>query len=116
MTDASLRGDCSHCIGLCCVVLAFDRGPLFAFDKGPGEACRHLDACDQCAIHADLDRRRMAGCAQYDCFGAGQSVTAMFAGRSWRDGEETKREMYGAFVRIREANRTLLAEQLEAGR
>ena len=27
MPDASLRGDCSRCIGLCCVALAFDRGP-----------------------------------------------------------------------------------------
>jgi hypothetical protein len=41
MPDAPLLGDCSRCIGLCCVSLAFDRGPRFAFDKRAGEACRH---------------------------------------------------------------------------
>jgi hypothetical protein len=116
MTDESLRGDCSRCIGLCCVLLAFDRGPLFAFDKGPGEPCRHLDGCDRCAIHDHLADRGLAGCVHYDCLGAGQAVTAMFSGRSWRDGDRTMREMYDAFVRVREANRRLLAQRLKAGR
>jgi hypothetical protein len=113
MDDASLRADCSRCIGLCCVLLAFDRGPLFAFDKGPGEACRHLDGSNRCAIHEDLEGRGLAGCVHYDCFGAGQVVTAMFAGRSWRDDQTTMREMYDAFVRVRETKRRALALRLQ---
>ena len=109
MDDASLRADCAHCIGLCCVVLAFDRSALFAFDKPAGTPCRHLGTDDRCGIHAELAARGFAGCAHYDCLGAGQAVTAMFAGRSWRDDPQTMREMYDAFVRVREANRGRLA-------
>jgi hypothetical protein len=112
MDDAeTLRADCSRCIGLCCVVLAFDRGPLFAFDKPPGVACPHLSAADRCGIHDELAARGFAGCAAYDCLGAGQAVTAMFAGRHWRDGARTMREMYDAFVRIRAAKRQQLARK-----
>lgn len=109
MDDASLRADCSRCIGLCCVLLAFDRGPLFSFDKPAGEPCPHLDPACRCAIHDRLEATGFAGCVRYDCLGAGQAVTAMFAGHSWRDGPETMRRMYDAFVRIREANRQRLA-------
>lgn len=116
MSDASLRGDCSRCIGLCCVILAFDRGPLFGFDKPPGRACRHLDGCDRCSIHEALDVRGFAGCAAYDCFGAGQVVTAMFEGRHWSDGERTLRAMYDAFILVREANSRVLAAKLGAER
>ena len=111
MDDASLSADCSRCTGLCCVLLAVDRGPLFAFDKGPGEPCRHLDANDRCAIHDELATRGCPGCVTYDCLGAGQAVTAMFAGRSWRDGPATMRAMYDAFVAVREKNRKRLAER-----
>lgn len=106
MTKAeTLRGDCARCIGLCCVVLAFDRGPLFGFDKPAGEPCHHLDAGNRCRIHAALDAEGFGGCARYDCFGAGQAVTALFAGQSWRDGPETMRVMYDVFVLLREQNR-----------
>lgn len=109
MDDASLRADCTRCIGLCCVLLGFDQGPLFAFDKRPGETCRHLDRDNRCAIHRQLEEQGRAGCAGYDCLGAGQAVTAMFAGRSWRDDPETMGEMYDAFVRVRENNRRRVA-------
>lgn len=111
MDDASLRADCANCIGLCCVLLAFDRGPLFGFDKPPGQPCRHLDAGDRCRIHARLAAGGFSGCAGYDCLGAGQAVTALFAGRSWRDGPGIMREMYDAFVRVRDANRRELARR-----
>jgi hypothetical protein len=112
--DAMLRADCANCIGLCCVLLAFDQGPLFGCDKPAGVACRHLDAADRCAIHAERDARGFAGCALYDCLGAGQAVTAMFAGRSWRDDPQTMRQMYDAFVRVREVNRLRLADAPDA--
>jgi hypothetical protein len=100
--DASLRGDCSRCIGLCCVALAFDRGPLFASDKPAGEPCRHLTGHDACAIHDRLGPEGFGGCAGYDCRGAGQLVTALFAGHSWRDSPATARQMFAAFAKLRE--------------
>lgn len=115
MDEADLRADCAKCIGLCCVLLAFDRGPMFAFDKAAGEPCIHLAPDHSCAIHDRLNANGCAGCASYDCLGAGQAVTAMFADRSWRDGLETMREMYDAFVRVRERNRRRLASLRVAG-
>lgn len=115
MDDATLYADCTRCIGLCCVLLAFDRGPMFAFDKPAGEPCVHLKPDESCAIHHRLEPEGCAGCARYDCLGAGQAVTAMFAGRSWRDGAATVREMYDAFVRVRERNRMRLASLRAAG-
>ena len=70
-----LVADCSRCVGLCCVVLPFQRSADFAFDKAPGEACRHLADDHGCRIHASLLADGMRGCVAYDCFGAGQSVT-----------------------------------------
>jgi len=99
MTDATLRGDCDRCIGLCCVALAFDRGPSFGFDKAAGEVCRHLDG-HRCEIHSQLGRSGMRGCARYDCRGAGPMVTAMFAGQSWRDNPATARVMFLAFAKL----------------
>lgn len=100
--DASLRGDCSRCIGLCCVALAFDRGPSFGFDKPAGTPCHHLDPDHACAIHADLEPSGFAGCARYDCRGAGQLTTALFAGLTWRDGPAVARQMFAAFAKLRE--------------
>jgi hypothetical protein len=100
--DASLRGDCSRCIGLCCVALAFDRGRRFAFDKAAGEPCSHLDSNHSCAIHHRLEPEGFSGCATYDCRGAGQIVTAMFAGLSWRDSPAVARQIFAAFAKLRE--------------
>jgi hypothetical protein len=70
-----LVADCSRCVGLCCVVLPFQRSADFAFDKAPGEPCRHLADDHRCTIHDRLLDDGMRGCVAYDCFGAGQSVT-----------------------------------------
>ena len=79
-----LRADCSSCAALCCVVPAFVRSAQFAITKAAGVACPHLDSY-RCAIHADLRGRGFSGCVAYDCFGAGQRVTAtVLAGRDWR--------------------------------
>ncbi len=100
--DASLRGDCSRCIGLCCVALAFDRGPHFAIDKPAGIPCRHLDASAACEIHARLEQSGFAGCDAYDCRGAGQLATALFPRLDWRDGPVVARQMFAAFGRLRQ--------------
>ncbi len=71
-----LLADCSRCVGLCCVLLPFRRSADFAFDKAAGEACRHLAGDHRCRIHTTLLDDGMRGCVAYDCFGAGQEVTA----------------------------------------
>ena len=103
MTDPDLlRGDCSRCIGLCCVALSFDRGPYFAFDQPAGDSCRHLSAEHRCRIHERLAQSGMTGCARFDCLGAGQLVTAMFRGLTPGDSPATQRQMFRAFALMRE--------------
>jgi hypothetical protein len=102
MDDATFRGECSRCAGLCCLALGFDRGPHFGFDKPAGEACRHLGADHRCCIHERLGAEGMSGCARSDCAGAGQIVTAMFAGLSWRRSDSVRRAMLRAFAAVRE--------------
>ena len=111
MDDASFRGECARCAGLCCVALAFDRGPLFALDKPAGEACPNLDSACRCAIHADRVAQGFAGCAQYDCLGAGQLTTAMFGGLDWRSSDSTRRQMLRAFALLRDLQQLRLACQ-----
>lgn len=101
MSPPGLRADCARCAALCCVALAFDRGPMFAFDKAAGEPCRHLDGEGRCRVHDGLLRRGMAGCATYDCQGAGQYVTALFRGRSWRGEPALLPAMMAAFAEMR---------------
>lgn len=85
----SLRADCSSCHALCCVVPAFSRSAQFAITKAAGTPCPNLDGND-CSIHAGLRDAGFSGCAAYDCFGAGQRVTAeVLGGRDWRGSAET---------------------------
>lgn len=78
-----LRADCARCVGLCCVAPGFARSADFAIDKPAGIPCAHLQANFRCAVHADLRGRGFAGCTIFDCLGAGQRVTAAFAGQDW---------------------------------
>lgn len=81
----TLTADCHSCAALCCVGLALDKGPFFAFDKAPGTPCRHLSG-HLCTQHDRLTDIGNPGCLAYDCAGAGQRVTQMrFNGESWRD-------------------------------
>ena len=108
MTSSTLRGDCAQCAALCCVALAFDRSPLFAFDKPAGERCANLSAKGRCAIHAERTARGFAGCEAYDCQGAGQAVTqGLFGGRSWRDDPALLGPMIRAFAVMRPAHEAL---------
>jgi hypothetical protein len=109
MSNAIFRGDCARCAGLCCVALSFERGPHFASDKPAGEACANLDAGHRCAIHSRLQPEGYTGCIAYDCLGAGQLVTAMFRGLSWRDSAAVARQMFRAFALVREIQQTRLA-------
>ena len=96
-----LTPDCQACAALCCVLLPFDKGDAFAFDKPATEPCRNL-AGHACQIHADLDARGFAGCLRYDCLGAGQRVVQeIFAGQSWRQDASLLPAMDQAFRAMR---------------
>jgi hypothetical protein len=111
MLDQTLQADCSRCAALCCVALAFDRSPLFAFDKPAGAPCPHLRPDHRCGIHTCREEHGFAGCARYDCAGAGQAATALFAGgslgRSWQDTPELLPAMLEAFHILRDVHHFL---------
>ena len=94
--------DCDNCAALCCVLLPFDKGEMFAASKAAGRPCKHLGTCNRCAIHADLKERGYPGCAQFDCLGAGQVVTRAFGTRSWQDGPGVTEAMTQAFRWVRD--------------
>jgi hypothetical protein len=96
--SARLRADCGRCVGLCCVAPAFGVSADFAIDKPAGRPCPNLQSDYGCGIHAELRGHGFAGCAVFDCFGAGQQVTQVtFAGRSWRDDPAVARPMFDVF-------------------
>lgn len=98
---ATLRADCARCQALCCVGLPFDRGESFGFDKPADVACHYLDASCRCGIHGELAARGQAGCAGYDCYGAGQRITQeLFAGVSWQRDPEARAPLLEAFRRL----------------
>ena len=72
-----------RCAALCCVAPAFAASADFALDKPAGTPCPKLGGDLGCGIHADLRERGFAGCAVFDCFGAGQQVVQdTFGGRT----------------------------------
>lgn len=96
-TVLDLRADCTRCAALCCVGLPFQRSADFALDKPGGVPCVHLAGDLRCGIHADLRERGFAGCTVFDCFGAGQAVTAAFDD-DWRDGPDAAAPLFAAFA------------------
>ncbi len=101
MQEIDLTPDCKACAALCCVLLPFDAGEAFGFDKAGGEPCRHL-AGHACGIHAGLAAAGFGGCVRYDCLGAGQRVVQeVFAGKSWRDDASLLEPMDAAFRAMR---------------
>jgi hypothetical protein len=112
-----LRADCSRCQALCCVAPAFAASADFALDKPAAQACPRLSADHSCSIHADLREHGFAGCAVFDCLGAGQQVVqGTLAGRDWRESPETARSMFAIFGVMRQLKELLwyLAEALAA--
>lgn len=96
MPDRSqLRADCDRCVALCCVAPSLAVSADFAIDKPAGVPCPNLTADDRCSIHATLRESGFPGCAAYDCFGAGQRVTAALEG-----GRRT-RAAFAAFAGMR---------------
>jgi len=105
---SSLRADCEHCFGLCCVVPTFSVSADFAIDKPAGQPCLHLRSDFRCSIHNDLRTRGFPGCAVYDCFGAGQQVAQVtFGGQDWQRSPEVAEEMFAAFGIMRDLHELL---------
>lgn len=114
---ADLRADCSRCVGLCCVALAFARSADFAFTKDAGEPCVNLDDDYLCVIHPELRSRGFKGCTVFDCFGAGQKVTQhTFDGASWRDDPYLRESMFAVFPLVRQLQEMLWYLSDAAGR
>jgi uncharacterized protein YjbI with pentapeptide repeats len=102
-----LRADCERCFALCCVVPAFAASADFAFDKPAEQACRHLGTNFRCAVHSQLRQRGCAGCAVYDCFGAGQKVSQVtFGGSDWRT-TSSRDQMFAVFPIMRQLHELL---------
>lgn len=80
MPRTHLLGDCRNCAALCCTVFGFSRSADFATDKPAGTPCAHLASDFGCTIHDVLAARGYRGCTTFDCFGAGQAVTARVPG------------------------------------
>lgn len=113
-----LRSDCSACAALCCIALAFDKGEEFAIDKPAGLPCPNLDAGMGCSLYGRLEAEGFAGCARYECQGAGQRVTQeIFSGRTWRDEPALAEPMIAAFAAMRKVHEglelLLTAERLD---
>lgn len=105
MSVPDLSADCARCEALCCVALHFDASDSFAFDKPAGVACRHLADDNACRVHETLAARGMAGCARYDCLGAGQYVTQrLFDGGGWRRDPALLAPMMDALSRLRQVH------------
>ncbi|MBN9890256.1 hypothetical protein [Salipiger abyssi] len=99
--------DCSKCAALCCLVLAFDKGKDFAFDKNPGEPCRNLSG-HSCTIHDRLTQDGFPGCVAYDCLGAGNRVVQeVFGGQTWQAEPRLTRLMMEAFSGMREVHKRI---------
>jgi uncharacterized protein YjbI with pentapeptide repeats len=107
-TRRELSADCSRCVGLCCVALAFAKSVDFAFDKAAGDPCVNLDDGFGCRIHPILRERGFKGCTVFDCFGAGQQVTQRtFDGATWRDDAEVRGAMFAVFPIVRQLHELL---------
>lgn len=104
-----MQADCDRCAALCCMTMAFDQGPQFAFDKPAGVACSNLDPKGRCSIHPSLAQKGFSGCIRYTCFGAGQRITQeLFAGQSWQHDPNLTHAMIDAFRAMRQVHELLI--------
>jgi hypothetical protein len=83
------------------VAPAFDAAQGFGYDKPASEPCRHLQPDHRCGIHPVLVTQGFPGCASFDCFGAGQAVTARFQPADWHGSQDLALQMFNAYSRLR---------------
>ena len=99
---SDLIPDCDNCSGLCCIAPEFKRSTQFAFNKAPGFRCRHLDKEFRCRIHDNLAMQGFQGCAEYQCYGAGQKVTKkIYGGRTWLSHPELAERIFRTYFIVK---------------
>lgn len=107
-----LRADCANCCALCCVGPAFDADQGFGFDKLAHTPCVNLRSDFRCGIHDRLRPLGFCSCASFDCYGAGQRVTRLFGGLSWKSAPELAARMFDAYSRYRTMHELLVLLEL----
>ena len=108
--NADFSAQCGNCFALCCTALSFQRGTQFAHDKAAGQPCQYLQNDFKCTIHARREELGYDGCEAFDCLGAGQRASAIFAAENWRRDPAIARRLYASFsllLRIQEMRRAL---------
>lgn len=108
--ETDFSADCGKCFALCCTALSFQRGSQFGHDKLAGEPCQYLAGDFRCKIHARREQLGYDGCEAFDCLGAGQRASAIFAGENLRRDPAIARRLYASFsllLRIQEMRRAL---------
>lgn len=117
MNSDAFEARCENCFGLCCTALSFSRGDQFGHDKLAGDPCHYLEADFRCRIHARREELGYEGCEAFDCLGAGQRASALFAGENWRRDPSIARRMHAGFallMRLQEMRQALdSAEELD---
>lgn len=97
----SMKCDCAHCSGLCCIALFFSKVDGFPINKSAGYPCINLLKDYRCKIHSQLESKKMKGCIGYDCFGAGQHVTqVIYKGDTWNNTPERSTEIFDVFIAV----------------
>ena len=117
--ETDFSADCGKCFALCCTALSFERGRQFGHDKAAGQPCHHLGNDFRCTIHARREELGYDGCEEFDCLGAGQRASAIFAVENWRRDPAIARRLYASFsllLRLQEMRRALVtAAELDIG-
>ena len=103
----ALRADCGACTALCCVAPSFAVSADFPINKPAGRPCPNLTPDYRCRIHDRLREAGFAGCAAFDCFGAGQRTTRAFGRRNWRTDPGVAERMFQVFGVLRLLHETL---------
>lgn len=103
----NLKINCENCCGLCCVSLFFAKVDGFPYDKDAGLPCKNMDEYFKCKIHSELVPKGMKGCLSFDCFGAGQKVTALYKRLNWSQNPEIAQEMFLVFNIMQQLNQML---------
>jgi len=99
--------NCEACFGICCVALPYAKSADFAFDKGGGQPCRHLQSDYRCGIHTQLRNKGFKGCTVYECYGAGQKVSQqLYSGNDWRHSDQAE-EMFQVFPVVQQLHEML---------
>lgn len=105
---SDLRIDCAKCSGLCCVALYCSKTDGFPENKEDGVPCKHLQSNFQCDRHAQLVKKNMKGCLIYECVGAGQKVTKMYAeSGNWKTNPKQSKEIYEVFLIVHQLHQML---------